>query len=150
MKIVKKICALVLIGCLFLCGSGFSNKYEDVQTIELKSNPTTGYSWNVETIDLGLKYTGKVDIVQTYNCNSNNENDSICGTDGIETFFIKGVESGEVGLSFEYKRNNGETSQYDREVLALLDVDKSGKVKILAYYDGSNEKQSDSMNITLR
>ena len=148
MKIVKKICALVLIGCLFLCGSGFSNKYEDVQIIELKFNPITGYSWNVETIDLGLKYTGKVDVIHTYNCD--NENDSICGTDGIETFFIRGVESGEVGLSFEYKRNNGETSQYDREVLALLDVDKSGKVKILAYYDGSNEKQSDSMNITLR
>ncbi|MBQ9491762.1 MAG: protease inhibitor I42 family protein [Firmicutes bacterium] len=147
MKIVKKICALVLIGCLFLCGSGFSNKYEDVQIIELKFNPITGYSWNVETIDLGLKYTGKVDVIHTYNCD--NENDSICGAGGIGTFFIKGVESGEVGLSFEYKRP-WETSQYDREVLALFDVDKSGKVKILAYYDGSDEKQSDSMNITLR
>ena len=68
MKILKKIYALVLIGCLFLCGSGFSNNYEDIQMIELKFNPTTGYSWNVKTIDLGLEYTGKVDIIQTDKC----------------------------------------------------------------------------------
>ena len=147
MRILKKICALVLTGCLFLCGSGFSNEYEDVQTIELKSNPTTGYSWNVTTVDLDLEHKGKVDVIQTYNCD--NECDSICGAGGTTTFFIKGLEKGEVCLSFEYKRP-WETSQYDREVLALLDVNESGKVKILAYYDGSNEKQSDSMNITLR
>ena len=147
MKILKKIYALVLIGCLFLCGSGFSNNYEDIQMIELKFNPTTGYSWNVKTIDLGLEYTGKVDIIQTDKCD--NEYDSICGAGGATTFFIKGVEAGEVCLSFEYKRP-WETSQYDREVLALLDVNKSGKVKILAYYDGSDEKQGDFMNITLK
>ena len=147
MKIVKKICALVLIGCLFLCGSGFSNKYEDVQIIELKFNPITGYSWNVETIDLGLEHTGKVDIVQTDECD--NENDSVCGAGGTATFFIKGVEAGEVCLSFEYKCP-GETSQYDCEVLALLDVNESSKVKILAYYNGSDEKQGDFMNINLK
>ena len=43
MEILKRLCVVVLIGCLFLCGSGFSNKYEDVQIIELKSNPSTGF-----------------------------------------------------------------------------------------------------------
>ena len=147
MKIVKKICALVLIGCLFLCGSGFSNDYENIQMIELKFNPITGYSWNVRTIDLGLEYTGKVDVIQTYK--GDNENDLVGGAGVTATFFIKGVETGEVCLSFEYKRP-GETSQYDREALALLDVNKSGKVKILAYYDGSDGKLGDFMNINLK
>ena len=137
MKMLKKICALVLIGCLFLCGSGFNNQYEDVQIIEVKFNPIIGYSWNVETIDLDLEHTGKVDVIYTYDCD--NEYDSICGADATETFFIRGLEAGEACLLFEYKRA-GETSQYDREVLALLDVNKSGKVKILAYYGGSDKK----------
>ena len=45
MNILKKLCAVMLSGSLFLCGSGFSNKYEDVQTIELKSNSTTEFVW---------------------------------------------------------------------------------------------------------
>ena len=132
---------------LFLCGSGFSNDYEDIQIIELKSNPTTGYSWNVANVDLKLKHQGKVDIIQTYKCD--NEDDSICGAGGTETFFIKGLEEGEVCLLFEYKCP-WETSQYDREVLALLDVNKSGKVKILAYYDGSNKKLGDFVDVNLK
>lgn len=67
MKILKKICALVLTGCLFLCGSGFSNKYEDVQIIELKSNPSTGFVWNVEVVNLkSQEYDEKDNIEDEY------------------------------------------------------------------------------------
>lgn len=147
MKILKNLLVMVFCCGLFLCGSGFSNDYEDIQMIELKFNPTTGYSWNVTTVDLELEHKGKVDVIQTDNCD--NGNDSICGADGTVTFFIKGVETGEVCLSFKYKRP-WEISQYDREVLALLDVNESGKVKILAYYDGAGEKLGDFMDINLK
>ena len=64
MKILKKICALALTGCLFLCGSGFSNKYEDVQIIELKSNPSTGFVWNVEVVNLKSQEDDEKDNIE--------------------------------------------------------------------------------------
>ena len=64
MKILKKICALALTGCLFLCGSGFSNKYEDVQIIELKSNPSTGFVWKVEVVNLKSQEDDEKDNIE--------------------------------------------------------------------------------------
>lgn len=87
MKILKKLFVMIFCFGLFLCGSGFNNDYENIQMIELKFNPITGYSWNVTTIDLELEHKGKVDVIQTYNCD--NECDSICGAGGTATFLSR-------------------------------------------------------------
>ncbi len=133
MKILKRLCAVVLSGCLFLCGSGFSNKYEDVQTIELKSNPTTGYSWDFEVLEGLVDPVGEVEISRTFE--SDNKNDLICGTGGTEIFEIKGVKEGKVGLLFEYKRVR-DTKEDCNDVIGVIPhVNKSGKIKILRYTD---------------
>ena len=134
MKVLKKLCAVVLSGCLFLCGSGFSNDYEDIQIIELKSNPTTEYSWNVKTIDLGLENTGKVDIVQTDK--RDNEYDSICGAGGIDIFAIKGLKKGTVKLEFLFVKNDNGFKRVDtnKTIWATLRVNESRQVKIVNFY----------------
>ena len=122
MKILKKLCAVVLSGCLFLCGSGFSNKYEDVQTIELKSNPSTGFVWNVEVINLEFPENDvkddveseeeKDDMEQKYIFNageveishdfiSDNENPTVCGAGGPDIFTIMGKKEGMAFLEFK-------------------------------------------------
>ena len=129
MKILKKICALVLTGCLFLYGSGFSNKYEDVQTIELKSNPSTAYSWNFEVLEGLVDPVGEVEISHTFQSNSNDKH--LCGAGGTDIFKIKGVKEGKIAIVFEYSRAC-ETDDIDL-ILLKLHVNKLGQVKILKY-----------------
>ena len=82
MEILKRLCVVVLIGCLFLCGSGFSNKYEDVQIIELKSNPSTGFRWKFEVLASLMRPEAEIGILQTFE--SNSKDNLICGTCSTE------------------------------------------------------------------
>ena len=68
--------------------------------IELESNPTTGYEWNlVKNSDQNLILTVDNFFIQ------NNENKKLSGVGGIQKYIIQtSAESGENNLIFEYKR----------------------------------------------
>ena len=107
MKILKKLCAVVLSGCLFLCGSGFSNnKYESVQTIELKSDLSTGFVWNVEVVNLNSpknQWTrqGEDENIEDKK-DDNNENEE--EKDNVEKKHM--FKAGEVEISHDFKSDN--------------------------------------------
>lgn len=66
--------------------------------IELESNPSTGYSW-----DLRLK-AGKAKLVDEDFISSVSEPE-ICGAGGKEVFVFKAEESGTIEIEAQYKRS---------------------------------------------
>ena len=145
MKILKKICSLVLTGCLFLCGSGFSNKYEDVQIVKLESNPTTGWRWEAQVREYKeperkeecsrcKTKRGKVEITHAFESDSQDE--TICGAGGTDIFEIKGVEEGTVNLEFLFVKNESGLKRVDanRTIWANLCVNESKQVKIVSFH----------------
>lgn len=146
MKILKRLCTVVLIGCLFLCGSGFSNQYKDVQTIELTSNPTTGWHWETqireyrepenEEGDCGCKSNrGKIEIAHTFE--SDSKDDAICGAGGTDIFEIKGVKEGTVNLEFLFVKNDNGLKRIDanKTIWATLCVNESKQIKIVSFHN---------------
>lgn len=106
MKILKRLCVVVLIGCLFLCGSGFSNKYEDVQIIELKSNPSTGFVWNVEVINSESPENNESDEIKDEDIENKKDNnkDNEEEKDDIEKKHI--FKAGDVEISRDFRSDN--------------------------------------------
>lgn len=148
MSILKKLCAVMLSGSLFLCGSGFSNKYEDVQTVELKSNPTTGWYWETQIREYEESETeeeyseckpkrGKVEVAHTFK--SDIGDDSICGTGGTDVFNITGKKEGGVVLEFLLVKNNNGVKHVDanKTVWATFCVNESKQVKIVSFNDSN-------------
>lgn len=146
MKILKKLCVGVLCCGLFLCGSGFNNKYEDVQTIELKSNPSTGWGWEAQVREYkepengegcsGCKSNrGKVEITHTFEPDSQDE--AICGAGGTDIFEIKGVEEGTVHLEFLFVKNDGGLKRVDanKTIWATFGINESKQIKIISFHN---------------
>ncbi len=66
-------------------------------SMNLKSNPTTGYSWywvNKENVE----------IVDSINYKYHSDNPHLIGSGGVESWSFKGVEKGIDTLRFEYIR----------------------------------------------
>ena len=143
MSILKKLCAVMLSGSLFLCGSGFSNKYEDVQTIELKSNSTTGWNWEVQVREYGEleeeceSWCGKVEIAHTFKSDSKDK--VICGGGGTDIFSITGKKEGSVTLEFvPVKQAKGCKIVYSNKTIwATFCVNESKQVKIVSFHDSN-------------
>ena len=135
MSILKKLCAVMLSGSLFLCGSGFSNKYEDVQTVELKSNPTTGWYWETQIREYEESET--VEVAHTFK--SDIGDDSICGTGGTDVFNITGKKEGGVVLEFLLVKNNNGVKHVDanKTIWATFCVNESKQVKIVSFRDSN-------------
>ena len=128
MKILKKICALALTGCLFLCGSGFSNKYEDVQIIELKSNPSTGFVWNVEVVNLKSQEDDEKDNIEDEYIEDKKK-------DGNEN------EEEEKDDKKENKMENEEDSENIEDIIDMEEEEKDDKK------EDKMENEEDSENI---
>lgn len=102
--------ALVLAGCGG--GSGGMVKANDEDNggrvemkvggtleIELESNPTTGYTWQVIESGAGvLEQTGASDYT------SDSEGEGAVGVGGTETFTFEAIAAGEVTLELAYMR----------------------------------------------
>ena len=127
MKILKRLFVMILCCGLFLCGSGFTNKYKDVQKIKLESNPTTGYGWYYDCV----KTSGEVSIIETFESDKNDDK-AVCGAAGTSIFEIKGEKEGIVVIKFDYTRP-GENKIPLETVLVTVKVNSEGKVKVLDY-----------------
>ena len=130
MKILKRLFIMVLCCGLFLCGSGFTNKCEDVQKIELESNPTTGYGWYYDFLEES-ENRGKVNITETFKSDKPDD-EMICGAGGTSIFEIKGERKGKVEIRFDYMRSR-ENKVPLETVNVTVHVNPEGKVKVLKY-----------------
>ena len=107
----KKYYLFILMGALILltaCGGGeiklnaadngqaITAAVGQTLVIELVSNPTTGYSWQIDQIDAAiLQQVGEVQYASDSN---------LTGSGGVETFTFTVVGSGETTLTLIYHR----------------------------------------------
>ena len=68
-------------------------------SIELVSNPSTGYAW-----DLKLK-AGKASLVKEDFISDAPRSSMVCGAGGKEVFVFKAEESGIIEIAADYKRS---------------------------------------------
>ena len=131
---------IILLFSLFFvaCDSQNGLKYgefKDIETIELVSNPTTGYDWSY--------FLDKKNIVQEVSNKyvpdnkpddktiSDSAVDSIiCGSGGKRIWEFKGLNPGTTKIKFEYKRawendNPKETIEF------ILEVNKQNKIRLI-------------------
>ena len=98
------------------CTSQKSFKSDSI-TIELKGNPSTGYTWeavlsseNVVTVSKNVKYLGGEGMV---------------GAPSMFYFSVSSLSSGNTVLTFEYKRPWEEKEHLEKKVYNI-NVDKKG------------------------
>lgn len=148
MSILKRLCAITLSSCLFLCGSGFSNRYKGVQRVNLESDPTTVWQWEAQVREYkesekeeecsGCRSKrGAVEITHTFKPDS--KDDSICGAGGTDIFEIKGVKEGTVNVEFLRVRNDNGFKRIDAEktIWATVCVNESKQIKIVSFHDSN-------------
>ena len=93
----------------------------DAVTIELKGNPSTGYTWeavlyseNIVEISKDVKYLGAEEMV---------------GAPSMFYFTVNSLASGNTILTLEYKRTWEEKEPLEKKVYNIT-VDKKGKITI--------------------
>lgn len=116
-KIIIPVLAFV---CLFMVGC---SEAKEVQTIELDSNPSTGYIWGYSMKDESL-----LEIERAYKSDCD-DNSQIDGCGGKDIYTIKGKKEGEDTITFEYVK--GEPQKNDKRVTYKVKVDKDLKVKLI-------------------
>ena len=102
------------------CTSLKSFKADSV-TIELKGNPSTGYTWeavlsseNVVTVSKNVKYLGSEGMV---------------GAPSMFYFSVSSLAAGNTVLTLEYKRPWEEKASLEKKVYNI-NVDKKGKITL--------------------
>ncbi|MFC1781457.1 protease inhibitor I42 family protein [Planctomycetota bacterium] len=101
-------CLILFTGCMYrqnksaqaggLSASMIETTVGDNFTIQLDSNPTTGYSWRLAgTLPDMLELVGS-DFVMAEN------KENIVGAGGVEHWTFKAIREGETTLTFEYIR----------------------------------------------
>lgn len=132
----------LILGAFFMssCTSQKSFKSDSV-TIELKGNPSTGYTWeavlsdeNIVEISKDVKYLGAKGMV---------------GAPAMFYFTVSSVASGNTVLTLEYKRPWEQKEPLEKKIFTI-DVDEKGKITM---EENSNIKlsyKSVSMNEGLK
>ena len=133
---------ILILGAFFMssCVSQKSFKPDSI-TIELKGNPSTGYTWeaslsseNIVEVSKDVKYLGAEGMV---------------GAPSMFYFTVSSVASGNVILTLEYKRPWEQKEPLEKKIFTI-DVDEKGKITM---EENSNIKlsyKSVSMNEGLK
>ena len=113
----------ILLGTLFSCASSKTDDDDsnNQARIELKGNPTTGYSWfyeieddSVIQIEEDIKYLGSNNVV---------------GAPSLFTYTVVALKSGSTTVKFEYKRPWEDLPAVDTKIYQVS-VDDKGIVEI--------------------
>jgi len=80
-------------------GSSVRLRRGSTLTVELESNPSTGYSWAVITQPAILSSTGEPEYIEPESA------DGVVGAPGTERFEFRGANAGTDVLEFEYARS---------------------------------------------
>lgn len=92
----KKILAIALAAAVLILP--LSAALAEETTVELESNPTTGYQWTVAVDGLGVEVTeGEMTTPET--------GDNLAGAPGMQSFTVTGTAAGEAILTFTYARS---------------------------------------------
>ena len=122
--------AVLIITGMLLSACGQPKPPQTV-TIQLDSNPTTGYSWQVsQTEDL-------FDIESSYTADETEE--VLDGIGGTETFVLTAKKPGTCEVSFSYVRPWEETGEPDEQVVYTFKVSRNLQVEMLSAVGYSSE-----------
>ena len=112
---------LILLAVLLFAGCSTTSFKSDKTTLELKGNPTTGYTWlytigdeTIISVDEDIKYLGAKGVM---------------GAPSKFTYTIKSLKAGNTSLKFEYKRP---WEEKDAEEVRLYEVNvkENGKIEL--------------------
>ena len=122
--------AVLIITVMLLSACGQPKPPQTV-TIQLDSNPTTGYSWQVnQTEDL-------FEIESNYTADETEE--VLDGVGGTETFVLTAKKPGTCEVCFSYVRPWEETGESDEQVVYTFKVSRSLQVEMLSAVGYSSE-----------
>ena len=117
--LISSMCSFVISFFSSCASTGFK---AEKKTIELKGNPTTGYSWfyeiedeSVISIEEDVKYLGAEGMV---------------GAPSLFTYTVTARKSGSTKITFEYKRP-WETQPALETKVYEISVDEQGRIVIL-------------------
>ena len=121
----------VFIIAVYLLSACGQPKQPQTVTIQLDSNPTTGYSWQVsQSKDL-------FDIQSSYTSDETEE--ILDGAGGTETFVLTAKNPGTCEVSFSYVRPWEKTEEPDEQVVYTFKVSRSLQVEMLSAVGYSSE-----------
>lgn len=125
-KRVSALLAGMMVLCVLLaaCSQKAGNATETI-TIELDSNPSTGYIWTYTVSEEGIVQEVSSDFV------SDSDSEELAGAPGKQVFVFRGEAAGEVDLSFTYARE-GDTEP-EESASYRLTVTKDKLVEITGY-----------------
>lgn len=115
----KKVWLLILLSIL-LAGCKSTSLATNERIIELKGNPTTGYTW--------LYTVGDESIIQVEEKITYLGQDGVVGAPSLFTYKIIALREGETTLKFEYKRP---WEDKEAEAVRLFEVSVKGAGKIV-------------------
>ncbi len=117
------VCALVASFMLMGCKSSSSQKDSNAEErsvsktveVQLKSNPTTGFSWQCEVEDTSIAE------LQSSSYKQNEVPEGMVGVGGVETFIFTCKSEGSTKVTFTYLRpwEGGETAEVRNAVLTV-------------------------------
>ena len=121
MKKSFKFLSLILSGAAMLFGcksTDIPSKKTNILTVELNSNPTTGYSWQCTLEDSSVAEL----TAQSYE--QKNKDKQLVGAGGTETFIFTAKKAGTTKVFFTYKRA-WEESEFDKKETAVITVNQA-------------------------
>ena len=127
---MKKI-ALALAAVLILSACGKEAPAPQTVTLTLDSNPTTGFSWQVEQSEELFR----VESIYT----EDRTDEPITGSGGTETITLTPLKAGKTEVTLTYARP-WEGGEKGDQLVYAFEIDKNMQVKMTdAYSMGSNE-----------
>jgi predicted secreted protein len=102
-------------------------------TVELKGNPTTGYTW--------IHEIANPDIIKevAYEYISDQEDDDVVGVGGTFIFTFKGLAEGETEITFNYQRPWEEDVEPEETITYAVVVDGNHEVTLTKIMDSCQE-----------
>lgn len=122
---MKKTFVLAIAAVLLISACGKQTLTPQLVTFELKSNPTTGYSWQASQSEELFR------IESVYKENEHAE--GMVGVGGVETFTLTPLKTGTTEVTLTYARSweGGEPAD---QVVYVFEIDKDLQVKMVNGY----------------
>ena len=122
---MKKTFVLALAAVLLISACGKQTLTPQIVTFELKSNPTTGYSWQASQSE---------ELFQIESVYTDDEHaEGMVGVGGVETFTLTPLKAGTTELTLTYARS-WESGEQTDQVVYVFEIDKELQVKMVDGY----------------
>jgi predicted secreted protein len=132
MKNISMLILIIFIFGLLLALFFYSskNKFQDSITLELFSNPTTGYDWYYSFEKDNIKNNIIQEVLNKY-IPAKPKDFKIYGSGGKRVWQFKGVKPGTTKIKFEYKRPGQNNNNHIKSIEFIFKVNKQNKIKLI-------------------